>query len=93
MALRRRGVDVTTAGEASLLGASDDAHLAYARRQDRAVLTHDADFLRMHAAGQEHAGILYCPPEAHSLGETIRLLVLVWELLEPWEMHGQIEFL
>jgi hypothetical protein len=40
------------------------------------IVTHDADFLRMDAAGAIHAGIVYLRPEKHSLGEMIRLLVL-----------------
>jgi hypothetical protein len=40
-----------------------------------------------------HAGIAYCPPQARSLGEIIRLLVLIWELIEAGEMQGRIEYL
>jgi len=93
LALRQRGVDVTTAAEAGLLGAPDEAHLAYAWSQARAVVTHDTDFLRLHAARAEHAGIVYCPPQARSLGEMVRLLVLIWELVEPGELRGHVEFL
>jgi predicted nuclease of predicted toxin-antitoxin system len=77
LGLRQRGVDVWTAADAGLLGAPDEAHLAYAWLQARAVVTHDTDFLRMHAAGAEHAGIVYCPAQARSLGEMVRLLVLM----------------
>jgi len=91
--LRQRGANVTTAAEAGLLGAPDEAHLAYGCLQARAIVTHDTDFLRLHAAKAEHAGIVYCPPQAHSLGEMVRLLVLIWELLEPRELRGHVEFL
>jgi Domain of unknown function (DUF5615) len=91
--LRQRGASVTTTADAGLLGAPDEAHLAYAWSQARVVLTHDTDFLRLHAAGAAHAGIVYCPPQARSLGELIRLLVLIWELLEPAEMRGRVEYL
>jgi predicted nuclease of predicted toxin-antitoxin system len=92
-ALRQRGVDVSTAAEAGLLGATDEAHLAYAWLQARVIVTHDTDFLRLHAAGADHTGIVYCSPQARSLGEIIRLIVLIWELLEPLELRGQVEFL
>jgi hypothetical protein len=36
---------------------------------------------------------VYLRPEKRSLGEMIRLVVLVWELLEPDEMRGHIEYL
>ncbi len=57
--LRERGMDVLTAAEAGLLGAPDEKHLAWARNQGRVILTQDDDFLRLHAAGEEHAGIVY----------------------------------
>ncbi len=92
VALRRRGVAVITAAEAGLLGAPDEAHLAYARSEARVIVTHDADFLRLHAAGAAHFGIVHRPPQTRSLGELIRLLMLIWELLEPGEMRGRVEF-
>src|SRR5438270_13452697 len=91
--LRLRGAAVSTAAEAGLLGAPDEAHLAYAWSQARVIVTHDTDFLRLHASGAEHSGIVYCPPQKHSLGEMIRLLGLIWELLEPGEIRGRVEFL
>jgi predicted nuclease of predicted toxin-antitoxin system len=54
--LRRRGVDVLTLQEAGMLGAEDEAHLALATQQGRVIFTQDADFLRLHATGIEHAG-------------------------------------
>jgi hypothetical protein len=90
--LRQRGVSVTTSADAGLLGASDEAHLAYAWNEARVILTHDADFLRLHAAGAQHAGVVYSPPQARSLGELIRLLVPIWELLELGEMRCRVEF-
>jgi hypothetical protein len=57
------------------------------------ILTRDADFLRLHAAGAPHAGVVYCPQQARTLGELIRLLVLIWEVLEPAEMCGRVEYL
>jgi predicted nuclease of predicted toxin-antitoxin system len=91
--LRQRGVDVTTTAETGLLGAPDEEHLAYAWKQARVIVTHDADFLRMHAVGAKHAGIVHCALGAYSLGDVIRSLVLIWELLEPEEMTGQVEHL
>jgi hypothetical protein len=93
VALRYRGIAVTTAKEAGLLGASDEGHLAFAWSQGRVILTHDPDFLRLHAAGAEHAGIVYSAQGARPLGEIIRLLVLIWELVEPVEMRQHVEYL
>ena len=90
--LRQRGVDVLTAAEAGLLGASDEKHLALARTQRRLMFTQDADFLRLHAAGMEHAGIVYAA-QGTRVGDIIRGLMLIHDLLEAEEMVGHVEFL
>lgn len=57
--LRRRGVDVLTTKEAGMLSASDVEHLTLAARDGYVIFTQDDDFLRLHASGQTHAGIVY----------------------------------
>ena len=84
---------MTTAADAGPLRASDGEHLAYDTASDRVLVTRDADFLRLHANGQTHQGIIYSPAGRHPVGATVRLLVLIWELLEPAEMHGHVEYL
>ena len=91
--LRRRGIDVTTTPELSLIGVSDQVQLKFALSQKRVIFTQDTDFLRMHQAGITHAGIIYCSQGSKSIGEVIRGLVLIWELLEPNDMLGKVEFL
>jgi uncharacterized protein with PIN domain len=61
-ALRVRGVDVMTVTEAGLRQAEDDEHLAFALHEGRVAVTCDADFLRLHAQGPAHAGIVYPAP-------------------------------
>lgn len=65
-AVRARGFDVLTAGEAAMLGRSDEAQLAYAATIGRVFLTFDrGDFRRLHVrwrdAGREHVGIALLP--------------------------------
>jgi predicted nuclease of predicted toxin-antitoxin system len=91
--LRLHGINLTTTPEAGLLCASDQEQLRFAASQQRVIVTHDADFLRMDAAGPAHTGIVYLRPEKRSLGEIIRLLVMLWELLGPDEMRGHVEYL
>ncbi len=91
--LRRRGIDVTTTQEAGLLHASDIEHLAFLRAQGRVVFTEDADFLRLDAAGENHPGIAYCHQQTRSIGEILRALVLIWEILEPEEMRNHVEYI
>ena len=90
--LRRRGVDVVTVAEAGMLGATDERLLQRARKEARVMVSQDEDFLRHHAAGIEHEGIVFVGQET-SVGEIIRGLMLVYQLLEREEMSGQIEYL
>jgi hypothetical protein len=92
-ALRRRAIDVVTVGEADLLGASDSEHLARALAAGRVLVTHDADFLRLHEQQYAHAGIAYCAPGTRTIGEIVRGLLLIHELLTPAEIAGRVEFL
>jgi uncharacterized protein with PIN domain len=90
--LRQRGADVITAPEAGLLGASDAEHLERARREGRVLFTQDDDFLRLHAAGALHAGIVYTA-QGTSIGDIIRGLMLVQQILDAREMEGHVEYL
>ena len=90
--LRQRGVDVLTVPDAGLLGASDLEHLERARSEGRVLFTQDDDFLRYHGAGVEHTGIAYAFQGA-STRQIIRGLMLIYEVLEPAEMAGHLEYL
>lgn len=57
------------------------------------MVTHDADFLRFANRSREHPGIAYCHKTAHSIGEIIRSLILIYEALTPEAMAGRIEYL
>jgi len=91
-ALRRHGVDVTTTIEAALRTGDDEAQLAFARREGRVLVTDDADFLRFASHGQDHAGIAFCRRSRLSVGQIIRGLLLIHEVLSPSEMVGRVEF-
>lgn len=90
--LRRHGVDVTTTRDAGLLTASDDVQHAFATAQGRVIITQDADFLRLHATGVDHPGIVYYSSQARTIGQVVRAVVQVWEMLEPEEMRRRVEF-
>jgi predicted nuclease of predicted toxin-antitoxin system len=90
--LRRRGIDCTTTVDAGLLGADDPDQLAFAKAQGRVLFSNDPDFLRAHNQGVEHSGIAYCHQQSRSVGEIIRALELIWEVLEPEEMQNRVEF-
>jgi hypothetical protein len=90
--LRERGVDVLTAQQAGLMGAADEEHLQRANQELRVIFTQDDDFLRFHAAGLTHAGIAYAP-QGTSIGDIIRGLMLIYQVLDAEEMRNHVEFL
>jgi uncharacterized protein with PIN domain len=90
--LRLRGIDSVTAAEASMLGQADEEHLRRALDMRRVMVTMDEDFLALHAAGSIHAGIAYAP-QGTSIGEFIRSLMLIHQVLDANEMHGRLEYL
>jgi predicted nuclease of predicted toxin-antitoxin system len=95
-ALRRRSIDVTTAADAGLLGAKDEDHLAFAITQGRVLYTNDEDFLVLHALHARRtslSGIVYCHQQTRSVGDVIRALVLLWEVLDPDDMRNHVEFI
>jgi hypothetical protein len=90
--LRQRGADVLTVPEAGMLGAEDKEHLARAHAEGRVLFTQDDDFLRLHAAGVEHSGIAYAP-QGTSIGDIIRGLMLIHQVLDAEKMVGRVEYL
>lgn len=93
LGLRRRGIDATTTVETGLVGADDRQHIAFARSQNRVIVTHDDDFLVLHSQGVPHAGIAYCHQGSRSIGELLRALLLLHECFAPEEMDNRLEFL
>ncbi len=81
-----------TVVDAGMRGASDEDHLERARNEGRVIFTQDDDFLRMHTAGAGHAGIIYAPQQT-AVGDIIRGLMLVYQILDTDDMQGHIEFL
>lgn len=91
--LRRHGVDVTTSQEAELLGIEDEDQLTYAMSQGRVLVTHDHDFTRIHSQGVSHCGICYCHLRKYSIGELLRMLLLVTQCLSEDDMKNHLEYL
>ncbi len=74
--LRRRGVDVLTAGEQGLLSASDAQQMDRATALGRALVTADHDFLvivrDMHARGAPFPGVFFI--QEGTLARTVAFL-------------------
>jgi len=90
--LRRRGINVLTLTDAGTLSATDEEHFARAREEGRVIVTYDDDFLRLATESDSHFGLVYMP-QRRSIGEMVRGLVLISEVLGREDMRGHIEFL
>jgi uncharacterized protein with PIN domain len=91
--LRLRGIDVTTTHNAGLIGASDDEHLAFASSENRVIVTHDDDFLKLADRNLAHPGIVYAHPRRYTIGRLVHGLVALWRSRTQEMMRGQVEYL
>jgi len=90
--LRVRSLDAFTTHEAGLRAASDPAHLAAALAGGRVMVTEDDDYLRLHAAGVAHAGIVYFPPESRTIGQMVAKLEELAEEVDAEAMIGRVQY-
>ena len=95
--LKRRGVEALSARDVGNLGLTDEQQLAYAQALNMVLFTHDDDFLKIAherlEGGQPHGGIIYVHQQKLGLGEMIRRLKVLTELLTEDDFHNHIEFL
>lgn len=92
-ALTDRKVDVTTTAGTGLLGSADLDQLAFCRRETRVMVTDDYDFLRIAAASDDHAGVVFCHKGRLTLGQIIDALTLIHGVLTAEDMERHIEYL
>ena len=92
--LRSRGIDVLTAFEDGHADADDPVILARATRLGRIVFTRDRDFLAIGRAAQSSGtafgGIVYAHQLRVTIGQLVRDLELICQLIEPDEARSQI---
>ncbi|MDF5708836.1 MAG: DUF5615 family PIN-like protein [Nostoc sp. S4] len=96
-ALRARGVDVTTVGELSTTGLSDEEQLAIATEQQRVFYTFNVgDFCQLHnlymIQGRTHSGIIISSQD-YSVGEQMRQILKLMAIRSAKEMDNQLVFL
>lgn len=94
--LRARGYVALTAREAGQLRKSDEAQLAYAISQSKALLTHNrADFETIakayYAEGKLHYGIILAT--RHPPHEIVRRLMLILNQVTADEMQNQVRYI
>jgi hypothetical protein len=82
---RRRGIDITTSTDAQLVGTSDVEQFTFVLSEQRVLVRHDPDFLRPEFTAQDHPGIVYNPHDTRTIGEIVRYLSLMFEVLRGCE--------
>ena len=87
--LRLHGIDVIRGP----LGADDPEHLDRAMAMGRVVCTEDEDFLKLAAAGIEHAGIIKGEQDNHSIGDWVKFLQFAHVACTAEEMRNNIEYM
>ena len=91
--LRHMGIDAVAVRELNLLGDSDSNHLEHATAMSRVLCTHDTDFLRLHAQGLEHTGIVFSPHYKASVGYLVKGLRDLHHTYRAEDMHNQVVYL
>jgi len=91
--IRLRGVDTLTAKEANMRGTSDIEQLTFAASQNRVIFSLDVDFLRLHAKGVNHTGIVYAHQQKTNVSNMIRGIMLIYNILTPADMLNHVEYL
>lgn len=94
--LRRRGIDLVTADEQGLLGASDEQHPRRATELDRVIVSADRDFFAIVSAllstGEPFPGLMFVQPHA-TVGEAVRMLTEAAQFLKPEAIANTIEWI
>jgi hypothetical protein len=94
-ALRKQGIDVLTAQDDDAAKLSDSNLVDRATALSRVMVSHDEDMLReaqqRQRSGHEFSGVVYGPQKSLSIGQVIRDLLMISEVMDPDEMMNRVE--
>jgi hypothetical protein len=88
-----RGIQCVTVRDLNLLGAADESHLQRAADMGYVLCTYDTDYLRLHSEGFHHSGIVFARQRVTTIGDWVRGLELICNLMTADEMKNHIEYL
>jgi hypothetical protein len=95
--LRLRGVDVITLEDDNCRGIADPLLLDRATELGRPLFSQDRDLLaearRRQKEGAPFAGVIYAHRLQVTIGDCVRDLHLIAEVMEPDELASRVEFL
>ena len=97
LGLRRRGIDILTSQDDGTTRLDDDALLARATELGRALLSQDADLLRIaqerQAAGVPFFGVVFAHQHGVSIGQLVEDLHLLATCCTVDELADQVTYL
>lgn len=92
--LRRRKIEVISAKDLGYAGKPDEFHIKKAFEFKAVILTHDIDFVRIaNSSDLSHRGIIFSHSKDVSVGQCIRGVELLSNVLTDTDMENHIEFL
>ena len=85
--LRQKGLDVVRCEDVGLKDAADEEHLEYATREERTIVSHDADFIRLHnerhEQGKKHFSVIRIKSDnMGNIGAIVSELYFLHEAIE-----------
>lgn len=90
--LDMRGFDVLEISGSEKSGLSDSRHLKIAEEEKRVIITADDDFLRLED-DNNHSGIIFLANQEVDVGESIRRISKISDLVSDEEMENHVEFI
>jgi predicted nuclease of predicted toxin-antitoxin system len=91
--LRKRRIESLSVYECGLVQSPDPDVLSFALSRRSVILTCDADYLVLHAAGAAHFGIVYWTASNSDVGRVLHWLGLLNEVYEEDELASRVLFL
>jgi len=91
--LGRKGIDAVLVTDVGMRTKSDIEHIQKALELERVIVTFDNDFLKLNNEGITHAGIAFFQDSYTSVGDMIRDLELLYQVMDAEDMFNHVEYL
>jgi hypothetical protein len=86
------GIDTVTVRDIQMLGKTDTEQLRKAWELGRVLCTYVEDFIRLHKSGIDHAGLITGKRTKHGIGDWVKFLKFVHQVLSAEDMKNHLEY-
>ena len=90
--LRRKGIDTVSVTDVGMRTKSDIEHIQKALELERVIVTFDKDFVILDSDGVTHAGIAYFNSQKNGIGDMIKYLELLYQVMDAEDMFNHVEY-